>query len=51
MASGNGPGSTKSPTPDYYNSGSAEASVDTALVIRRLEAVSFFLYSGKFEAI
>ena len=46
VANGNG----KSPTPDYYNSGSAEASVDTALVIKRLEAVSIFLYSEKFQA-
>jgi hypothetical protein len=29
------------PQLDYYNSGSTEASHDTALVIERLEAVSF----------
>lgn len=29
------------PQLDYYNSGSTEASQDTALVITRLEAVSF----------
>lgn len=38
----NGNRSTKSSTPNYYNSGSVEASTDTALVIKRLEAVSFF---------
>ena len=32
--------STKTTPPDYYNSGSLEASTDTALVIKRLEAVS-----------
>ena len=35
--------STESHQPDYYNSGSVEASTDTALVITRLEAVSFSL--------
>jgi hypothetical protein len=36
-------GSPNSPAPDYYNSGSTEASTDTALVIKRLEAVSYHL--------
>jgi len=40
---------TKSSIPDYYNSGSVEASTDTALIIKRLEAVSFFFYGARFE--
>lgn len=43
----NGNGSTISPKPDYYNSGNVEATQDSALVIKRLEAVSFRLLDAR----
>ena len=36
---------------DYYNSGSTEAVEDTALVIKRLEAVSFSAFLSQEDAI